>query len=53
MRGDRFPHPPENSEHQIPFPWDGKGAKCPGVEWWSFDLTDKLDNIKRFKEPKY
>ena len=56
MRGDRFPHPPEDSDHQIPFPRDGKGAKCPRVEWWSFELrhfTDKLNNIKRFKEPKY
>ena len=56
MRWDRFPHPPEDSDHQIPFPRDGKGAKCPGVESWSFELrhlTDKLNNIKRFKEPKY
>ena len=53
MRGDRLPHPLEDSDYQIPFPRDGQDAKCPGGECWSFDLTDKLNNIKRFKEPKF
>ena len=46
-------YPPEGSDYQILFPQDGKGAKYPGGECWSFDLTDKLNNIKRFKEPKF